>query len=604
MEIKADVKSIEKLKDYFYVVPDYQREYVWESDKQVERFLQDINDEFDPTGNKKTNYFIGSVIIVKNENGTYDVIDGQQRLTTIIISLCVMRNILEDHSSKISDDIIKRRNNALLDICKELLYKYNIKSGEETPRLILQYDESKDYLTTLITCTPFNEAKTNSIKKMEAAFEAVDNHLSGLINDNYQTLLNFVAYFLTNVEMVIIIPDDLGSALKIFETINERGVGLNAMDLVKNLIFRTVKETEFNKIKEIWKNIIQNIEKSGDGENQLRFLRYFIIARYHDGIIREEEIYKWIISNEGKTRIGYENDPIRFIKELEKASERYCAFIKATQANDYDPDYPSVTAIGHLAKKNSRQHLILLLALNDSLDKTVINLLADNLESLFFYFAANNVLTKYYETVFVKWAVKLRGIKNYDELKEFINNEFTFELDKRMTDFIMGFGNKTQNDLNPQYRIKYVLGKIDDYICQKVNFPSRPISYYQNLQLEHILPQTGINIPPLLYPNVYDYQQAVYKFGNLTLLEPPINQSLNHSNDLSSDVWFQTKKTAYLNSNILLTKTFSDVTIGNNTAFNNFTSTKLKSFDEWNMTAISDRQHMIERLITDIWNVK
>lgn len=42
MEIKAEVKSVEKLKDYFFVVPDYQREYVWVADTHVSRFLQDI----------------------------------------------------------------------------------------------------------------------------------------------------------------------------------------------------------------------------------------------------------------------------------------------------------------------------------------------------------------------------------------------------------------------------------------------------------------------------------------------------------------------------------------------------------------------------------
>src|SRR6266576_1687189 len=94
MEIKADVKKVEALKDFFFIVPDYQREYVWESDTHVSRFLQDINDEFDPNTHEQTSYFIGSTIIVKRKDGQFDVIDGQQRLTTIIISLCAMREML------------------------------------------------------------------------------------------------------------------------------------------------------------------------------------------------------------------------------------------------------------------------------------------------------------------------------------------------------------------------------------------------------------------------------------------------------------------------------------------------------------------------------
>ena len=94
MKIKAEVKSIDKLKDYFFVVPDYQREYVWQVDDQIEQFLIDIDDEYDPHAKQQTSYFIGSIIVVKNGE-KYDVIDGQQRLTTIVISLCALRDVLQ-----------------------------------------------------------------------------------------------------------------------------------------------------------------------------------------------------------------------------------------------------------------------------------------------------------------------------------------------------------------------------------------------------------------------------------------------------------------------------------------------------------------------------
>ena len=91
MEIKAQVKSISKLKDYFFLVPDYQREYVWKPDDQVEQFIIDIDNEFEPNIHNQKSYFIGSIIIVENK-GKFDVIDGQQRLTTIILSLCAFRD--------------------------------------------------------------------------------------------------------------------------------------------------------------------------------------------------------------------------------------------------------------------------------------------------------------------------------------------------------------------------------------------------------------------------------------------------------------------------------------------------------------------------------
>ena len=73
----------------FYNVPDYQREYVWQ-EKEVVRLLDDIVDEM--YGNSKTEYFVGTIIVTPREsNNQYDVIDGQQRLTTFYLILCAMK---------------------------------------------------------------------------------------------------------------------------------------------------------------------------------------------------------------------------------------------------------------------------------------------------------------------------------------------------------------------------------------------------------------------------------------------------------------------------------------------------------------------------------
>lgn len=601
MEIKAEVKSIEKLKDYFFVVPDYQREYVWTGDIHVARFLQDISDEFSPTARKQSNYFIGSTIIVKREDGAYDVVDGQQRLTTIVISLCAIRDVIKDLTDL--EDNLEVLKSELLKVVKELLYKYDITAKKHTPRLSLQYEESKDYLSKLISEKTFTDTSTPSIRKMIEAYNTVNDYLTELKGNDQEILLNFISYFLANVEMVIIRPDDLGSALKIFETINERGVGLNAMDLLKNLLFSHANKEDFEVIKNTWREMLKALDESNEGDKPLRFLRYFLMARYHSGVIREDEIYKWMISPEGKEKIKYQIDPISFVKELKSAAQAYASFVKATNSWNADNTYPNITGIGYLSKKTSRQHLVLLMALPNNISVEIINVLAKNIESLIFYYAINRTLTKSYEALFANWAIKLRVVKSTDDLQKFLNGDFSKELTEQQSKFDAQFLNKSQSDLNPQYRIKYILGKVEEYIRQKVNFPSANFSFYQSQQLEHILPQTGTNISEVDYPLSYDYQNAVYRLGNLTLLEAPINQSLNFSNDISSNGWFVAKKTAYLNSNILLTRTFSNIQIGEQTKFNGFATEKLKSFDHWNILAINERQDILKRLIQDIWKL-
>src|SRR4051812_39699621 len=72
----------------FYVVPDYQREYVWETE-HVEQLLSDINAEL--TGNNAVTapeYFIGSIVVCPGNEGVLELIDGQQRMTTLFLVLC------------------------------------------------------------------------------------------------------------------------------------------------------------------------------------------------------------------------------------------------------------------------------------------------------------------------------------------------------------------------------------------------------------------------------------------------------------------------------------------------------------------------------------
>lgn len=80
----------------FYVVPDYQREYVWET-SEVEQLLTDINGELgggDPQDAPE--YFIGSIVVCPGNGGVLELIDGQQRMTTLFLTLCAIRDRLSE----------------------------------------------------------------------------------------------------------------------------------------------------------------------------------------------------------------------------------------------------------------------------------------------------------------------------------------------------------------------------------------------------------------------------------------------------------------------------------------------------------------------------
>lgn len=594
MDINADVKSISKLKDYFFLVPDYQREYVWKPDDQVEQFIIDIDNEFEPNQKDQKSYFLGSIIIVENK-GKHDVIDGQQRLTTIIISLCAIRDLLKPLE-------LDTKQKKYFQTVEELLSDFDINTDETQLRLELQYAESKDYLSKLISNEPFEDDMTASIIKMDQAFNKLKSHFEGYLKDGVDSLISFTRYFLTKIELVLIESENLSSALKIFETINQRGSGLNAMDLVKNLLFSQASETDFQKIKDTWKNINANLQLCNEEQNPLRFLRYFVMARYHDGIIREDEIYKWIISVDGKKATQYETKPLELAKELEKISKRYSDLVLATELIKEGGNYPNVTNIGYINKYKSRQHLILLLALKTTLGKDEIEYLAKQTESFFFYSNTIGIQAKNNERLFAKWSLKLREINSIDEIKTVLNETMRPYIYEKIGEFKSIFLNIRHGSYNPLYRLRYVLGKIENTVLLKSGLPLKGHNFFNSLQVEHILPQTPKNdVLTDEFIDKDDYYNFVYKLGNVALIESQINQAVNNFNDLTLD-WFNKKQQEYSNSDVVTSNLLNhDYGIGRNTALNKFRNDSKYSFNEWNKKAIIERQAILLELAFETW---
>lgn len=597
MEIKAEVKSISKLSDYFFVVPDYQREYVWKPDDQVEQFIIDIDNEFDPAAKEQSGYFIGSIILVENK-GKFDVIDGQQRLTTIVLALCACRDVL-------SSQELNTKQKEYLSSITSLLSKFDMNTDETQLRLELQYEESKDYLKKLIATEKFEEKKTPSIEKMEKAYKRLSDYFGNHLQQGVEDLTKFVRYFLTKIELVIIESENLSSALKIFETINQRGAGLNAMDLVKNLLFSEAREGDFQKIKDTWKEITANLQACNEDSNPLRFLRYFLMARYYNGILREDDIYKWIISPDGKRLINFEQEPLRFAKELKGISERYSKLVIATEkVYEETTDHPHVTNIGFINKYKSRQHLILLLALPQSVSIEVIEYLAKQIESFFFFSNTIGIQAKNNERLFSSWSKALRDTNTTEEVAEALEKSIIPYLAERVSQFKSEFLNISHNSYNPQYRLRHILGRMENTSLEYAGLPTKGFNTIHGMQIEHILPQTPLNgFIPEEFEDQDEYFTAVYKLGNVTLLESTINQAVNNFNNLRND-WFQRKQTEYSNSTILSTNLLNDkFAVGKQTKVNLLRAELNCSFNLWSKAQVQERQKILMELAFRTWRI-
>lgn len=278
--------SLEKVFSDFYVVPSFQREYVWE-EKQVEQLLQDVFGQFSDDG-QTSEYFIGSMVVCPGPNDTLELIDGQQRITTAFLFLCAVRDHLRDIDATAIDSLKWQISAMSIDDIGHDVFHHRVQ---------LQYDDSCDILDLIaLGKTELGHIpQTRSVRNIMNAYQMIRTFLRSEFTTDADAVRRFYAYFTRRVKLVRIKTHSVAHALKVFETINDRGVGLDSMDLLKNLMFMNANPGEFEKLKAKWKGLVDTLYKAK--EKPLRFLRYFIFASYDVDRLREEEIYGWFVSN-------------------------------------------------------------------------------------------------------------------------------------------------------------------------------------------------------------------------------------------------------------------------------------------------------------------
>lgn len=583
-----DDYSVEKcFKNNFFIVPDYQREYVWKADEQVAQLLTDVYDAY--ASDKKKEYFIGTTVVFHdNSTSVCELIDGQQRTTTLFLMLCAFRNIYKERGLG-------------TNVMDPLIYESTLNDdGDEVNKyhLELQYEESSKILEALANNSELPEQKSSSVQRLEEAYRGIYRYINDNTENDNDELKGMFLYFFKMLKFIQISTPDINDALKIFETINERGVGLNPMDLLKNLIFRQVTRDKFDKLKDKWKELVSLLENNN--EKPLRFLRYFIMSNYPDitnssrgdeNTIREDEIYKWMANNAEKC--GYEKDPFGFLELLLDNAKCYINFAQGKDKTGNRTPY--LDNIKRLGGGAFRQHLIVLLTARN-LPTETFDYLARNVENYLFYALFTKVQAKVFEKLFGKWNLTLSGVKTQEQMEAFVNECIKPEIEKLADEYKVRFINFKQTDLQ-LYRTRYILAKLTQYVDMAHSgtkvLPLLDIYYRRGSEIEHILPQTPTDEMRAQFEN---YDDLKFMLGNLTLLEQPMNGAIKNSS-------YEIKVPVYAASNFYLTSSLHHLDeVGVNTAITKINK-YLMSFDHWDAETIFKRQEMLYNLSKEIWSI-
>ncbi len=592
--------SIEQaFRECFYIVPDYQREYVW-TDKEVQQLLSDIDENID--GDSKLEYFIGTVLVSPSgQKDHYEVIDGQQRLTTCFLLLCALKKLFDGQpqGQALSGLISTSYTDSGGDIRTSLKLEPRYENAGEVMAKVVELNSDPETLRASIQAAGIKSF--GSLERLVNAYSTTYHYLK----DNYDTqqkLKKYWGYLASNV-VFIQISTEVSAALKIFETINERGLGLDSMDLLKNLLFTQVRQDQFVKLKDEWKKITASLEK--DKEKPLRFLRYFLMANYviknsrADAVIREDEIYSWFVDKDNAALCDYKNKPFEFVRKVIRNVEHYLAFTSGL-GNDGKTNV-AMDSLKSLTGGAFSLHYVLLLAVAN-FPKNLFDYFVAQLESFLFYYIFTKTPTKDLERNFSLWADELREIaeigdaaQQRQQLNVFIADHFEKSMAGKSQELSDALKRLTLFSMQ-QYRIRYLLARISQHVDAAYGTHT-PLATYVKLEIEHILPDTPT--PQLLATwgaehKDDDYHDYKNRLGNLTLLEKPIN--IVASND-----FYELKKAEYKKSNPYLTRSLTElVLLGKNSSITRINE-KLKAFPKWNAASIDERHDLLIVLARDIW---
>jgi len=285
-----------------YHVPKYQREYTWGLG-QWEQLYQDI-DEND------RGYFFGSIICTKKndpqpgEEQIYDVIDGQQRMTTLSLLMMAIYKQLK----KISDDLSfeddedgREFNNTITSLRNKLIKKKRDYSPNEvggfkdSNRMAFcrvqpssQHKNLDDYLYNLSELQLINERQRLPYCVARPIYKAFV-YFQEVIPEEKNALVALVEK-INELIFVFITADSQSSAFTLFESLNNRGVPLSPIDIIKNTMLAEMEmqhSTSIDESYERWQKILGCLPESDDQE---RFLRHFYNAFKIDEKIKVEGV--------------------------------------------------------------------------------------------------------------------------------------------------------------------------------------------------------------------------------------------------------------------------------------------------------------------------
>lgn len=545
-----------------YRVPPYQRDYSWTSDELSEMW-EDLSQII---FHDVQSFFLGSMVLSNPTPGIIELIDGQQRLTTISILLCALRDILKERDL----DVEANQINVMLG-------SYDWATGETISKLKLNVTNKIFFQERFINNADIDFLRTANNDRRESVsnrllaqayifFYDVISHLQvpGVtLRDITGSLMQALD---GQMNIIRINVENEFDAYQLFETLNDRGLDLSVADLIKNYVFRkasTVPE-RLEEVQTNWNHMLGNLGQ----HDAKRFLRHYWLST--ESVIRDKDLYRALCEK---------HDTLQKVRTLSKSLKDSAEFYGSL--NDIDNDLWSAfdaqprrrirRNIEQLNLFRATQHYPLLIVALDVSTPIFPELLEMVVNFTFRYTVIGRESANRLEAAFSKAATYLRnnadaGIADvFEHLREIFPNDDSF-----VSDF-------SAFKVRGGPLARYILRSINDHLAGDTGF--RTEDDPDKVNLEHILPKSIPEDWRAFFPEEQNPpDEYVDRLGNLTLLRTRLNANARNK-PFADKKAFELQAEPYeITKNVL-------------------------EQDAWGPEQINNRQIQLASVAKDIWRV-
>ena len=317
-----------------YAVPRYQREYSW-GRNQCEKFFDDIVEN-------NPEYFLGSIICIHQPTDDphrlqeLELIDGQQRLTTISLLFAAIYSVLKSRESDLDED---KRND-----CINLKHRLILKNSPKEHRFIPQIqnnnlDDYRAVLSEVGIINNFETPKNAGNRKIFHAYRYFQKRIEQMINGqdgSIEDLMDFLNK-INSVHLIEIRVAGLADAYILFESLNNRGIPLTAVDLIKTKVLAKIEKndpSEVDKHFEGWNRLLNYL--GDDYSTQERFFRQYYNAfkNKFTKVLKEQMATRSNLIHIYDQLIGH--DPKDFLRAIGSSAKLYSVILLRDESNSFD----------------------------------------------------------------------------------------------------------------------------------------------------------------------------------------------------------------------------------------------------------------------------